>query len=58
MRDKVFTVIDIHKVDKWLKPSAVVPVDLDTVKLLIEAVKYYKGQSFHAMLPNYFGAKK
>lgn len=58
MRQKVFTVIDIHKVDKWLKPYAVVPVDMDTTKLLLEAVRYYKEQSFHSMLPNYFGAKK
>lgn len=58
MRDKIFTVIDIHKVDKFLKTGAIVPVDMDTFKLLIDAVKYYKSQSFHAMLPNYFGGKK
>lgn len=57
MRDKVFTVLDISKVDRFLKAGAVVPVDMDTTKLLIEAVKYYKSQSFHAMIPNYFGAK-
>lgn len=54
----MFTILDIQKVDKYIKTGAVVPVDMETVKLLVEAVKYYKSQSFHAMLPNYFGAKK
>lgn len=58
MREKVFTIFDIQQVDKYLKTGAVVPVDMDTIKLLLDAVKYYKSQSFHAMIPNYFGEKR
>ena len=53
----MFTVIDLMKVDKWLKTGAVVPVNNDSIKLLVEAVKYYKKNSFHAMLKPY-GDKK
>lgn len=54
----MFTVIDLMKVDKYLKRGAAVPIDADTIKLLVEAVKYYKEQSFHSKIPNYFGGKK
>ena len=46
------------KVDKWLKTGAAVPVSEDSVKLLIEAVKYYKENSFHSMIKPYGGSKK
>ena len=54
----MFTVIDLMKVDKWLKTGANVPVNHESVQLLVEAVKYYKENSFHSQIPNYFGAKK
>ena len=53
----MFTILDIQKVDGYLKRGSAVPVDADTIKLLIEAVKYYKSMSFHEQLPNYFGGK-
>ena len=52
----MFTILDIMKVDKYLRKGATVPVDVDTVTLLLEAVKYYKENSFHAHLKPY-GAK-
>lgn len=54
----MFTILDIQKVDRYLKQGSAVPIDADTIKLLLEAVKYYKSQSFHEMIPNYFGGKK
>ena len=59
MREKkMFTVVDLMKVNGWLKPYAIVPVNNESVQLLVEAVKYYKENSFHSQIPNYFGAKK